>query len=56
MLGSAKGKQEVKKDISSPETPNKTENAQDQETIFMMRGSAKGKQEGSQDISSPVNP
>jgi Flp pilus assembly protein CpaB len=56
MLGSSKGKQEVKKDISSPETPNKTENAQDQETIFMMRGSAKGKQEGSQDISSPVNP
>jgi Flp pilus assembly protein CpaB len=56
MLGSAKGKQETKKDISSPETPNKTENAQDQETIFMMRGSAKGKQEGSQDISSPVNP
>ena len=56
MLGSAKGKQEVKKNISSPETPNKTETAQDQETIFMMRGSAKGKQEGSQDISSPVNP
>jgi hypothetical protein len=56
MLGSAKGKQETKKNISSPETPNKTENAKDQETIFMMRGSAKGKQEGSQDISSPVNP
>jgi Flp pilus assembly protein CpaB len=56
MLGSAKGKQEVKKNISSPETPNKTENAQNQETIFMMRGSTKGKQEGSQDISSPVNP
>jgi Flp pilus assembly protein CpaB len=56
MLGSSKGKQEIKKNISSPETPNNTENAQDQETIFMMRGSAKGKQERSNNISSPTNP
>ena len=59
MLGSAKGKQEVKKDISSPETHNKTENAQDQEEqekVFMMRGSAQGKQEESKDLSAPVNP
>ncbi len=59
MLGSAKGKQETKKDISSPETHNKTENAQDQEEqekVFMMRGSAKGKQEESKNLSAPVNP
>ena len=59
MLGSSKGKQEVKKNISSPETHNKIENAQDQENqekIFMMRGSAKGKQEGSNNIPSPANP
>ena len=59
MLGSAKGTQETKKDISSPETHNKTENAQDQEEqekVFMMRGSAKGKQEESKNLSAPVNP
>ena len=59
MLGSAKGKQETKKDISSPETHNKTENAQDQEEqekVFMLRGSAKGKQEESKNLSAPVNP
>jgi Flp pilus assembly protein CpaB len=56
MLGSSKGKQEIKKNISAPETQNKTQNAQDQEKIFMMRGSAKGKQEGSNNISSPTNP
>ena len=59
MLGSAKGKQETKKDISSPETHNKTENAQDQEEqekVFMMRGSAQGKQEESKNLSAPVNP
>jgi Flp pilus assembly protein CpaB len=59
MLGSSKGKQEVKKVISSPETNNKTENAQDQEEqekVLMVRGSAKGSQEESKDLSAPVNP
>ena len=59
MLGSPKGKQEVKKDISSPEANTKTKNAQDQEEqekVFMMRGSAKGSQEESKDLSAPVNP
>jgi hypothetical protein len=55
MLGSSKGKQEIKKNISASETQN-AQDQEDQEKIFMMRGSDKGKQEGSNNISSPTNP
>ncbi len=59
MLGSAKGKQETKKELSSPEIPTPDATAQptaDSEKVFMLRGSAKGKQEESKDLSAPVNP
>ena len=59
MLGSAKGKQETKKELSYPEIPTPDATAQptaDSEKVFMLRGSAKGKQEESKDLSAPVNP
>ena len=59
MLGSAKGKQETKKELSYPEIPTPDATAQptaDSEKVFMLRGSAKGKQEESKDLSTPVNP
>jgi hypothetical protein len=59
LLGSSKGKQEIKKDISSPKPYNKTtdaQNQQEQENILMVRGSSKGNDEIRKDISSPQQP
>jgi hypothetical protein len=59
MLGSSKGKQEVKKNISSPEAYNKTEKAQGQEEqqkVFTMRGSLKEKEESRYNATSPQQP
>jgi Flp pilus assembly protein CpaB len=59
LLGSSKGKQEIKKDISSPRPYNKTtdaQNQQEQENILMVRGSSKGNDEIRKDISSPQQP
>ena len=60
MLGSSRGgKQETKKEISSPEIPEQEASAQspaDSDKVFMMRGSAKGKQEESKALSAPANP
>ncbi len=60
MLGSSRGgKQETKKEISSPEIPEQEASAQspaESDKVFMMRGSAKGKQEESKERSAPANP
>jgi Flp pilus assembly protein CpaB len=65
MLGSSKGKQEIQKNISSPEAHSKTQNVQNtpgETRVFTMRGSSNGKEEGMTEIQripatpSPVNP
>jgi Flp pilus assembly protein CpaB len=65
MLGSAKGKQEVKKYISSPESHNKAQNIEsqlEQARVFMMRGNSNVQEVGSTGMQnvpgspSPVNP
>lgn len=56
MLGSSKGKQETKKDISSAQKNIPDAQNQDETKVFTVRGSSKGKQEESKDLSAPVNP